>query len=50
MIPAEEQAERRAALRALLARPLLVADTGTSERRLARHASKSVNRSPWTRM
>jgi uncharacterized protein (TIGR02678 family) len=27
MIPAEEQAQRRAALRALLARPLLVADT-----------------------
>src|ERR1700735_4609691 len=27
MIPAEEQAQRRAALRALLARPLLIADT-----------------------
>ena len=27
MIPAEEQAQRRAALRALLAKPLLVADT-----------------------
>ena len=27
MIPAEERAQRRAALRALLAKPLLVADT-----------------------
>ena len=27
MIPAEEQAQRRSALRSLLAKPLLVADT-----------------------
>ena len=40
MIPAEEQAQRRAALRALLAKPLLVADADGDQQRLSQQGTQ----------